>query len=70
MEILTIKKYAELVGCTPQNITKKIRGGKKLAGVSRIENPHIRCVMLVMKKNYEKELHKKNKVTFASPILV
>jgi hypothetical protein len=56
MDILTVKQYAEIVGCTSQNITKKIRAGKNLIGVSRIENPHIRCLMLVMKKNYKKSL--------------
>jgi hypothetical protein len=63
MKLLTPKEYARQSGCTPQNITKKVRKYlsiedttkakryllKALPRVSRIENPHIRCIMFVMK---------------------
>jgi len=59
-KIITPKEYAEMQGCSQQNITKKIRkyngivGVKKakaylnkaLPGVVGIENIHTRCVLL------------------------
>lgn len=64
MQVITPKEYAASKGWTSQNVTKKIRLYNKmvdcekkkkyltkaLPGIGKIENIHIRCVLLFKDK--------------------
>jgi hypothetical protein len=52
MKLISIKEYAAKLGVTPQAITKRIRNGSKLKGISKIHHIHIRCILLQPNKDF------------------